>query len=156
MKSFPTVAANILLVDENRDGLLVRRALLEEHGFQVEMAQSGEEGLNLYRKLHFDVVVTGYRMPRMSGTELIERLRRLDPQVRVVLLSGIAQPLGLTEENTGADTVLAKDSREQVLLVRSVKRLLSRVPSRKPPRAQGRAADGRLTRPKAGARTATS
>lgn len=138
--------AKILLVDDNRDGLLVRRSLLEEQGFRVEQAESGEAGLELFTTTHFDVVVTGYRIPRMSGTELIERIRKVDPNARVVLLSGFAQPLGLTEENTGADVVLSKDSQEQVLLVRSVKRLLNRGVNRKPPRSQGRSQEKRVAR----------
>ncbi|HUB33311.1 MAG TPA: response regulator [Bryobacteraceae bacterium] len=146
MKSLPITEAKILLVDENRDGLLVRRSLLEEHGFRVELAENGEVGLELFKSIRFDVVVTGYRIPRMSGTELIERIRKLDPHARVVLISGFAQPLGLTEENTGADVVLSKDSQEQVLLVRSVKRLLNRTVSRKPPRTAGAAVVRRVSR----------
>ena len=145
MKSFPPVDANVLLVDDNRDGLLVRRALLEEQGFQVEMARTGEEGLKLFEAVHFDVVVTDYRMPRMSGTELIERLRKLNPQIRVVLLSGMVEPLGLTEENTGADAVVAKNSNEAAHLLRSVRRLATR-PTRKPPRLQIATRSRRLVR----------
>lgn len=138
MKSFPPAEPNVLLVDDNPDGLLVRRALLEEQGCQVAMARNGEEGLKLFESLHFDVVVTDYRMPRMSGTELIVRMRKLNPHVRVILLSGLAETLGLTEENTGADAVIAKTFNEPAHLVRSVRRLLTR-PTRKPPRSQARA-----------------
>jgi CheY-like chemotaxis protein len=151
MKSLPTTEAKILLVDDNRDGLLVRRSLLEEQGFRVEQAESGEAGLELFNTSRFDVVVTSYKIPRMSGTELIKSIRKLDPHARVVLLSGFAQPLGLTEENTGADVVLSKDSQEQVLLVRSVKRLLNRTVSRKPPRSQGRTAEKRRGRSRSAA-----
>jgi CheY-like chemotaxis protein len=135
----------VLLVDDNHDGLLVRRALIEEQGIRVQIAKNGEEGLRLFESCHFDVVVTDYRMPRMKGTELIERLRQLDPNVRVILLSTLVEPLGLTEQNTGADVVIAKNSREPVHLVRAVKRMLNRASSRKPPRSQGNV----LTRAKA-------
>lgn len=151
MKPLTIAEAKILIVDENRDGLLVRRALLEEQGFQVEIAENCEEGLRLYGARHFDVVVTSYRMRRMSGTEFIERIRKLDAHARVVLLSMFAQPLGLTEESTGADAVLAKDSREPVLLVRSVRRLLNRAPARKPPTTQGRSRQSSVARPKVSA-----
>jgi CheY-like chemotaxis protein len=130
--------SDVLLVDDNRDGLLVRRALIEEQGIQVQIAVNAEEGLRLFQGSHFDVVVTDYRMPGMKGTELIERLRQIDPNVRVVLVSTLVEPLGLTEANTGADAVIAKNSREPVLLVRAVRRLLNRAPSRKPPRSQGK------------------
>ena len=81
--------------------LLVRRALLEEQGFDVAVAVNGEEGLKLCRGGPFDVVVTSHRMPVMGGLELIRRLRAVKPQTRIVLLSGFAEPLGLSQENTG-------------------------------------------------------
>ena len=121
----------VLLVDDSRDGLLVRRALLEEQGFRVQIARNGEEGLKLYESSHFDVVVTDYRMPGMNGVQMIEFIRVLSPHARVVLLSRGVEPLGLTEQNTGADAVIAKNSSEAAKLVRTVKRLASRAPSRK-------------------------
>ena len=126
---------NILLVDDNRDGLLVRRCLLEEIGCCVQTAASGEEGLKLFQATQFDVVVTDYRMPRMNGAELIQRIRLLDPNARIILLSGFVEPLGLTEENTGADAVIAKSANEPARLVRTVRRLVNRT-ARKPPGAQ--------------------
>jgi CheY-like chemotaxis protein len=126
---------NILLVDDNRDGLLVRRSVLEELGYGVSVARNGEEGLKLFESAKFDVVVTDYRMPRMNGAELIQRIRKLDPNARIILLSGFVEPLGLTEENTGADVVIAKSANEPAHLTRGVKRLLSHA-TRKPPASQ--------------------
>jgi CheY-like chemotaxis protein len=126
----------ILLVDDCRDGLLVRRALLEEVGYTVEVAINAEEGLKLFLASKFDVVVTDYRMPRMNGKELIERIRRSDPLARIVLLSGFVEPFGLTAENTGADAVIAKSASEAAHLLRWVKRLASRGVARKPSSAQ--------------------
>jgi CheY-like chemotaxis protein len=126
---------NILLVDDNRDGLLVRRCLLEEIGCCVQIALNGEEGLKLFQAGKFDVVVTDYRMPRMDGGELIQRIRALDPNARIILLSGFVEPLGLTEQNTGADAVIAKSANEPAHLLRTVKRLVNRT-VRKPPGSQ--------------------
>jgi len=47
--------------DDNRDGLLVRRSVLEELGYGVSVARNGEEGLKLFESAKFDVVVTDYR-----------------------------------------------------------------------------------------------
>jgi CheY-like chemotaxis protein len=135
MSMSPTCTAQILLVDDSRDGLLVRRMLLEELGYSVQIAINGEEGLKLFESSRFDVVVTDFRMPRMDGRQLIERIRQLDPNARVILLSGFVEPLGLTEQNTGADAVIAKTSNEAAHLVRSVKRLMNRG-ARKPPLSQ--------------------
>ncbi len=135
MKSTSLAAPTVLLVDDNRDGLLVRRLVLEEAGFQVQIATGGAEALSLFRSNRFDVVVTDYRMPLMNGDELIVRLRALEANVRIILLSGFVEPLGLTEANTGADAVVAKSSSEPVHLVRWVRRLISTTP-RKPPARQ--------------------
>jgi CheY-like chemotaxis protein len=126
----------ILLVDDNQDGLLVRKALLEEIGCSVEIAHNGEEGLKLFQANTFSVVVTDYRMPGMNGVEFIAKIRSLNANARVILLSGFVDPLGLTEENTAADLVLAKSSNEASHLVRAVKRLMNRTARRKPPTRQ--------------------
>ena len=128
---------NVLLVDDSADGLLVRRSLLEEAGCCVQIAIDGEQGLKLFEGFRFDVVVTDYRTPRMNGVELIGKLRKLDPDARVILLSGFVDPLGLTEQNTGADAVIAKSSNEPAHLVRWVKRLMNRALRKQPASQKG-------------------
>jgi CheY-like chemotaxis protein len=137
IKPTQSTIPHILLVDDNRDGLLVRRSLLEEVGYRVQIATNGEEGLKLFESSAFDVVVTDYRMPRMDGRELIQRIRQLKPTARIILLSGFVEPLGLTELGTGADVVIAKTSHEPAHLLSSVKRLVNRAAARKPPGRQG-------------------
>ncbi len=136
MKTATLPNARILLVDDNRDGLVVRRSLLEELGFKVEIAINGEEALKLFLSATFDVVVTDYRMPRMNGVELIVQIRERDPNARIILLSGFVEPLGLSEQNTGANAVISKSSSEPAHLVRWVKRLLNEPARRKPPGKQ--------------------
>jgi len=126
---------SVLLVDDNRDGLLVRRSLLQEIGCFVEIALNAEEGLRLFTSVKFDVVVTDFRMPRINGVEFIQSIRLIDPDARIILLSGFVEPLGLTEQNTGADAVIAKSANEPAHLTRCVKRLISRA-VRKPPASQ--------------------
>ena len=137
MKATPLSNATILLVDDNKDGLVVRRSLLEELGYQVETTASAEEALKLFTSSRFDLIVTDQKMPRMNGTELIERIRKVDPDARVILLSGFVEPLGLSEQNTGADTVIVKSVNEPAQLVRAIKRLLNRPAPKKPPGRQG-------------------
>src|SRR6185436_4690770 len=110
----------------------------------VQLARSGEEGLRLFQSAKFDLIVTDFRMPGMDGVEVIKVIRATQPNARVILLSGFVEPLGLNEENTGADAVIAKSSHEPANLVRAVKRLLNRT-WRKPPASQKR------SHPRAGA-----
>jgi CheY-like chemotaxis protein len=136
MKSSSPRDPDILLVDDNPDGLLVRKSLLEEAGYRVQVAHSGEEGLKILESSSVDVVITDYRMPGMGGAQFIAHIRDKHPRPRIILLSGFVDPLGLTEENTRADAVIPKSSKEAVHLLRWVKRLMKASPNRKPPGSQ--------------------
>jgi CheY-like chemotaxis protein len=129
----PEKTPEILLVDDNRQGLIARKSLLQELGYIIRTATGGEEALELFSRQKFDVVVTDFKMPSMDGIELIQRIRDIEPNARIILLSGFVEPLGLCEESTGADVVISKSAGEVGYLTRSVKRLLNRPPARKPP-----------------------
>jgi CheY-like chemotaxis protein len=124
--------AEILLVDDNRQGLIARKSLLQELGYHITTAVNGEEAWELFSTQNFDVVVTDYKMPRMDGVELIKRIRQEHAGTRIILLSGFVEPLGLTEQSTGADVVIVKSAGEVGQLTRSVKRLVNQPPARKP------------------------
>jgi CheY-like chemotaxis protein len=74
-------------------------------------------------------------MPKMDGLELIGKLRKISPDVPVILISGFVDALGLSEESTGADVVIQKSANEVTHLVRSVGRLLKKRPPEKKPAA---------------------
>jgi CheY-like chemotaxis protein len=127
----------VLLIDDNRHGLIARRTLLEEAGYRVETAKDGKEGLEKFAAAAFDVVVTDFRMPHGGGTRVLQQIRDADPRTPVVILSGYVRLLGLTEESTGADVVLSKGPTEGQDLVRAVARLLRK---KKPGSQRGRPA----------------
>ncbi len=116
----------VLLIDDNKHGLIVRRTLLEEQGYEVETAANGIEGLGKFDQQAFDVVVTDYRMPKMNGRKVLDALRARDQRVPVVILSGYARKLGLTQKGTGADAVLGKGPSEGPDLVQTIAGLLSK------------------------------
>ena len=128
--------AAILLVDDNNQGLLARRSVLEALGYRITPASSAQEALAHFAQTEFDLVITDYKMPQMDGLELIVRIREQSPAIPVILLSGFVDALGLDEKGTGADVVLQKSANEVNQLVRSVHRLLNRKPQRIPPRTQ--------------------
>lgn len=129
--------ARILLVDHNANGLSARKTVLEELGHRIATASSGADALEQFGRHPFDLVVTGHKMPRMDGLELIGHLRKLAPNLPIILLSGHVDSIGLNEDRTGADVVIQKSANEVAHLVRSVGRLLQRKPARKPMAASG-------------------
>ena len=122
--SSQNLCGRILLVDDNSLGLAARRSVLEELGHKVLTAGTPHDALELCGKQRFDVVVTDYKMPKMNGVELIDRLRKQHPSTSIILISGFIDTLGLNESNTGADAVIQKSSQEVSHLIRSVNRLL--------------------------------
>jgi CheY-like chemotaxis protein len=118
-------SALILLVDDNCDGIIARRSVLEELGYQVVSAGCGSDALNLHKEHNPDLVITDYRMYPMNGLELIAQLRQRGFSNPIILLSGFAETLGMRSETTGADVVIQKSSNEVVNLVRHTKRLLT-------------------------------
>lgn len=127
--------ARVLLVDDNDLGLRARKIVLEELGYVVTAVSCSVQALEQFCSQTFDLVITDYKMPRLDGIEFIAKLRENKPTVPIVLISGFAEALGLNEVNTGADTVIQKNSHEIATLTRAVDRLLTRRPQRKPLRS---------------------
>jgi CheY-like chemotaxis protein len=129
--------ARILIVDDNNMGLLARRSVLEELGHTVVTSSAPQDALELCSTQHFDIVITDYRMPKMNGVDLIAKLRKIDAQTAIVLISGFTDAMGLNEQNTGADVVLQKNNNEVTALLRAVSRLLRKpAPKKKPAASQ--------------------
>ena len=80
----------VLVVDDEASVLAVTCKMLRRMGLEVLTARDGREALELYRERRSEIslVLMDLTMPRMSGEEAFSELRRLDPQVRVVLASG--------------------------------------------------------------------
>jgi PAS domain S-box-containing protein len=83
-------SGTVLLVDDEAFVLDIGRRMLERLGFTVLCANTGEQALRIYREQRdrIDLVVLDMIMPQMSGGEVFDRLKELDPEVQVMLSSG--------------------------------------------------------------------
>lgn len=125
---------SILLVDDNANGLKARKTVLEELGYKIVTAAHGKDALEQFKLRDFDLVVTDYKMPYMDGLELIASLRKREPDLPIVLISGFVDSLGLNEQNTNANAVIQKNAHEVSHLVRAVARLTRAKAPSKPSR----------------------
>jgi signal transduction histidine kinase len=82
---------DILYVDDEIENLVVFEATFEDH-FNIVTATSGAEALQLLDERAFPVVIADQRMPKMSGTELFEIMRRRYPHTKRIMLTGYADP----------------------------------------------------------------
>ena len=80
----------VLLVDDEEVILEVSKALLEELGYWVIIARNGKEAIEVYRKDQKDIdfVLLDMVMPIMGGSEAYDRIKEINPNIKVLLLSG--------------------------------------------------------------------
>ena len=80
----------VLLVDDEEVILEVGQGLLEAMGYQVLLARDGKEAIEVYRKNRdsIDIVLLDMVMPNMGGGRAYDRLKEIDPDIKVLLSSG--------------------------------------------------------------------
>jgi CheY-like chemotaxis protein len=90
-------ALSVLAVDDDVLVLMNTAAMLEDLGHRVATAYSGKQALEiLERGEKFDLVITDQAMPKMTGAELIETIRRQQPDLPVILATAYAElPAGV-------------------------------------------------------------
>ena len=77
----------ILCIDDEPVGLTVRKILLQRQGYVVLTALSGPEGLQLFVANPVEAVVLDYEMPGMNGDQVAAAMKRLKPEVKILLFS---------------------------------------------------------------------
>jgi CheY-like chemotaxis protein len=82
-----TAGTTILCIDDDDGVLSYHRALLERRGYKVLTAASARQGLQIAEVCGVTAVIVDYHMPEMNGHEVATEIRRLKPQVPIVLVS---------------------------------------------------------------------
>lgn len=78
----------VLMVDDEARFRETTSKLLKKKGFEVTMAQSGEEALDIVRKHPQDVVILDIKMGGMDGHEALLKIKNIDSEIRVIMLTG--------------------------------------------------------------------
>jgi two-component system cell cycle sensor histidine kinase/response regulator CckA len=96
---WPTGTETILVVDDEEGVRALGRTVLEPCGYTVLMAENGPQALEVYQAYQREIslVVLDVIMPQMSGRDCLQRLRELDPQVKVLISTGYTAK-GLAQE----------------------------------------------------------
>ena len=77
----------ILIVDDEKNYPPILAAVMEEEGFEPLMANSGEEALTILKHSDVDLVLTDMKMPSMDGIELLENVKKKDPELPVIMMT---------------------------------------------------------------------
>ena len=77
----------VLIVDDEKNYPPILSAVLEEEGFETLSANSGQEALDILKDSEIDIVLTDMKMPSMDGIELLERVKKMDPDLPVIMMT---------------------------------------------------------------------
>ena len=103
---------SILVIENEKDIRLLLSDILTSGGHRVASASDGIEALQIFKKEYFDVVLTDLGMPAMSGWEVSSTIKKMSPDVIVVIITGWGSQLDHRElEKNGVDMVVSKPFR---------------------------------------------
>ncbi len=119
----PTEKKRILVVEDNAMVLRVIREFLTRDNHRVVTATDGREGKRAFRKGDFDLVITDRAMPVMSGDQLAALIRRISPNMPIILLTGFGDMMATTGESpSGINLILSKP-----ITLRKLRRAIAKV-----------------------------
>ena len=80
----------ILLIDDEEIVINMSEMMLKRLGYKVLKAHDGDEGLQMFEenKSKIDLIISDLEMPKMNGKEVMDKVREIDPQIKVMLSSG--------------------------------------------------------------------
>ena len=77
----------ILIVDDEKNYLVVLEALLSPEGYEIMTSDKAQEALRLIQECDIDLVLTDMKMPGMTGMELLEEAKKIKPEVPVIMMT---------------------------------------------------------------------
>jgi two-component system response regulator HydG len=117
---------SILVVDDDKDICLILSKFLTKNGYAVSIANTGEEGLRLLRSNDYDLILCDYKLPDLNGIELLQKIKILNSEVAVVIITGYSDVKTAVETfRYGASDYVVKPLHPDELLV-TIKDALSK------------------------------
>lgn len=114
----------VLCVEDEDEQLTLRKMLFESAGFAFQGARSGKQALELFHNPEINAVVLDYWMSGMNGLALASEMKKLRPNIPIIMLSGFS---ALPGEGVGiVDAWLQKGRVEPEALLRQVRELIER------------------------------
>jgi len=99
----------VLIVDDDAGIRETMSDILTLEGYNVVTASGGHEAVQLCTKQHFDFALLDIRMPDMNGVETLREIKRVDPAVRAIMITGYdVGALAMQAMDAGAEAVFRK------------------------------------------------
>jgi len=115
---------NILIVDDEKNYTMIIGEILQEEGYTSITASSGMEALDILNNEIIDLVLTDVKMPGMSGIQLLEKIKELNPDIPVIIMTAYGSvEKAVDAMHRGAYTFILKPFENQALIAHISKAL---------------------------------
>ncbi len=110
--------SKLLLIDDEEGIRKVFSISLKSDGYDVATAASGQQGIDLFQKEFFPIVLTDIKMPGMDGIEVLRRIKEINPEVEVIVITGHGDMESAIQSlHLGASDFLTKPVSDQLLSI---------------------------------------
>lgn len=100
----------LLVEDEKKTGEMLKKAL-ESEDISVEWVSDGKSAVSKFQKGKFDLIILDLKLPEITGDEVLEAIRRIDPYVEVIVYTNYQDPLVMKKLiNLGVEGYINKGS----------------------------------------------
>ncbi|MCM0606761.1 MAG: response regulator [Xanthomonadaceae bacterium] len=119
MKSPLALESTILFVDDETDLLEILTFQIKPFVNEIVTASSANAALKLLEKKEVDLIVTDFKIPEMTGVELITAMRGIQPQIPILMLTGFKEETAILKAlNQDLFDIVEKPVRPEVLMLR--------------------------------------
>ncbi|MDL2123858.1 MAG: response regulator [Deltaproteobacteria bacterium] len=123
--------SKLLLIDDEEGIRKVFSISLKSDGYDVATAASGQQGIDLFQKEFFPIVLTDIKMPGMDGIEVLRRIKEINPEVEVIVITGHGDMESAIQSlHLGASDFITKPVSDQLLSI-ALKRAEERLKTKK-------------------------
>ncbi len=115
---------NILVVDDEKNYTMIIGEILQEEGYTSITASSGMEALDILNNEIIDLILTDVKMPGMSGIQLLENIKEINPDIPVIIMTAYGSvEKAVNAMHRGAYTFILKPFENQALIAHIAKAL---------------------------------
>ncbi|MDD5062596.1 MAG: response regulator, partial [Candidatus Marinimicrobia bacterium] len=109
VKAVPNNKKRIMVVDDDRYICSTLVELFQNDGFEMDIAYTGTEAVDKFSNSNFDLVLLDINLPKMTGLEVLREIRRLEPDVAVIMATAKADVATIVESiKAGAENYITK------------------------------------------------
>ncbi len=121
-----TIHKNILVVDDETSIRILLQKTLEKLGYNSIAASNGAEAVSIFVEQHsqIDLTITDLMMPIMDGNALIKTFKKMDPEHKIIAVSGVGSETTLTDETRALVNAFISKPFDQASLEKELQRVI--------------------------------